>query len=144
MKRFFLTLAAVLAPTAALLLTACGPKPPEPVAFDTLETARAQARSNATFNATKWRADTKLYADLNLIAKGDSTQTAACPQGDGWATFEIVDAKAQPVDSLKCSTVSISVGCRLAKDFKTSPFANEDNQCAPTTRVPHPLPKLVQ
>lgn len=134
MKRFAITL-------IVALLAACGQKD---VSFDTLETARAQSRSNADFNAKKWRADTKLYADANLVIKGDSSQTPQCPQGDGWASIEILNATGQKITGLKCSTVSLSVGCRVDADFKSSPYANEDGSCQPTTKVPHPLPKLVQ
>lgn len=131
----------VLAAIAALTLAACD-KPD--VGFETLETARSQARTNAEFNAKKWRADTKLYADANLVVKGDSSQTPKCPQGDGWASMELLNATGQKITGLKCSTVSLSVGCRADADFKSSPYANEDGQCQPTTKVPHPLPKLVQ
>ena len=136
------SLAAVAATlSACAALTGCG-KPD--VSFETLETARSQARANAEFNAKKWRADTKLYADANLVVKGDSSQTPTCPQGDGWASMEILNATGQKLTGLKCSTVSLSVGCRTDSDFKSSPYANEDGQCQPTTKVPHPLPKLVQ
>jgi hypothetical protein len=127
--------------TLAAILVGCGK---QDVSFQTLEDARAQARENAEFNAKKWRADTKLFSDANLIPKGDSSQAPACPQGDGWATIEIVNASGQKLESLKCSTVSLSVGCRTSKDFKESPYANEDGVCQPVTKVPHPLPKLTK
>ena len=131
------TLASLIALT---ILAACGK---DEVSFDTLETARKQARENAEFNARKWRADTKLYADDLLISRGDSTQAPSCPQGDGWASMDIARATdGQTLVKLKCSTVSDSVGCRTEGDFKGSPYANEDGTCAPLNRVPHPLPKI--
>lgn len=127
---------------AALTLTACGQKE---VGFDTLETARKQAKDNAEFNAKAWRAQTPVHAQLSLISRGDSTQTPACPQGDGWASIDLVDPnKPSNKVALKCSTVSDSVGCRESNDFKASPFANEDGQCQATTKVPHPLPKIAK
>lgn len=114
------------------------------VPFDTLETARKQAKENAEYNARKWRADTKTYADSNIIARGDSTQSPACPQGDGWASMDIVDANGQMKVKLKCSSVSDSVGCLEEKDFKTKSYANEDGQCQPTAKVPHPIPKIAK
>lgn len=114
------------------------------VAFDTLETARKQAKDNAEFNARKWRADTKLHADANMISRGDSTQNPKCPQGDGWATIDLVNANGQKVVGLKCSTVSDSVGCREDKDFKSSPYANDDGSCQAVAKVPHPLPKIAK
>lgn len=113
------------------------------VSFQTLETARKQARDNGDYNARKWRSETKVYANAILISRGDSTQTSACPQGDGWVSIDIANPdNGATVGKLKCSTVSDSVGCRLDADFKSSPYANEDGACAPLNRVPHPLPKI--
>lgn len=123
------------------LLTACG----KDVSFDTLETARKQAKENAEFNAKTWRAQTKAYGELSIIGRGDSSQVPDCPQGDGWASLDLVNPNnpAQKIN-LKCSTVSDSVGCREANDFKTSPYANEDGRCQAVTKVPHPLPKIAK
>ena len=130
----------LIALATGLFLSACGK---DEVSFETLETARKQARENAEFNARKWRADTKLYANAILIARGDSTQSSTCPQGDGWASIDIAEADTgQTLTKMKCSTVSDSVGCRIDNDFKGSPYANEDGSCAPLNRVPHPLPKI--
>lgn len=136
MKLFLLAaLAAVVA------LAGCG----KDVSFDTLETARKQAKENAEYNSKAWRAQTPAYAQLSIISRGDSSQTPECPQGDGWATIDLVDpSKPGSKISLKCSTVSDSVGCREANDFKASPFANEDGRCQVTTKVPHPLPKIAK
>lgn len=130
-----------IAALTATLLTACG----KDVSFDTLETARKQAKENAEFNAKTWRSQTPGYAQLSLISRGDSTQTPDCPQGDGWASIDLVDPN-QPNRkvALKCSTVSDSVGCREANDFKASPYANEDGKCQDTKKVPHPLPKIAK
>jgi hypothetical protein len=124
-----------------LTLTACGKKD---VSFDTLETARAQAKDNGEFNARKWRADTKVYAAANMISRGDSTQEPSCPQGDGWASVDLVDEAGQKLVSLKCSTVSMNVGCLEAKDFKTKSYAGEEGLCQSTSKVPHPLPKIAK
>jgi hypothetical protein len=121
-------------------LAACG----KDVSFDTLETARKQAKENAEFNGRKWRAETKIFADSNMISRGDSTQAPECPQGDGWASIDIVSANGLVQSKLKCSTVSDSVGCLEDKDFKTKSYANEDGHCAPVTKVPHPLPKIAK
>lgn len=127
-----------LIPLAAL--AGCG----KDVSFDTLETARKQAKENAEFNGRKWRAETKIYAESNMISRGDSTQAPECPQGDGWASIDIVSAVGLVQTKLKCSTVSDSVGCLEDKDFKTKSYANEDGQCAPTSKVPFPIPKLAK
>lgn len=113
------------------------------VGFDTLETARKQAKENAEFNARAFRAQTPALAELGIISRGDSTQSPACPQGDGWASIDLIDPKTtQTKASLKCSTVSDSVGCRTAVDFKSSSYANEEGNCQSVAKVPHPLPKI--
>jgi len=132
----------MIATAVVLALAACGKKE---VSFDTLETARKQAKENAEFNARAWRSQLPAMAELSLISRGDSTQAPACPQGDGWATIDVVDQKTAGVRvKLKCSTVSDSVGCRADADFKGSPFANEDGNCQSTDKVPHPLPKIAK
>lgn len=123
-------------------LTACGGK--KEVSFDTLEQARAQAKENGEFNARKWRADTKIHAESNMISRGDSTQAPECPQGDGWASIDIVNGDGQKLVALKCSTVSVNVGCLEATDFKTKSYANEEGSCQPTNKVPFPLPKIAK
>ena len=134
MKQTLIALIAI----AALALSACS----KDVSFDTLETARKQARENAEFNARTFRATVPQGGELKIIGRGDSTQAPDCPQGDGWATIDLVDDNGQTRSKLKCSTVSDSVGCRAEADFKTSPYAAEDGKCQPTTKVPHPLPKI--
>lgn len=124
-----------------LALSACSKE----VSFETLETARAQASENALFNSRSWRAQAPVYAKLGIKARGDSTQSPSCPQGDGWASIDLIDDQTGAVRiKLKCSTVSSNVGCREAEDFKSSPYANEDGNCQAVAKVPHPLPKIVK
>lgn len=142
MKLFKTFATLVVAISAGALLVACGSKD---VSFDTLETARKQAKENAEYNARAWRSQTPAMAELALITRGDSSQTPQCPQGDGWASIDLVNPKtAQVAAKLKCSTVSDSVGCRVDTDFKASPYANEDGHCQATSKVPHPLPKIAK
>lgn len=127
-----------------LMLALSGCSKPE-VGFDTLETARKQAKENAGYNAKAWRAGTPGMSSVGIIENGDSTQTPDCPQGDGWATIELVNpATAAKVGKLKCSTVSSAVGCLTSDDFQTKTYASDDGRCQPTTKVPHPLPKIAQ
>jgi len=123
-------------------LTGCGQ---DKVSFDTLETNRMNAKSNAEYNATKFRADAPQYANTAIEAQGDSTQTNVCPQGDGWASVRLVD-KTNPVQkvSLKCSTVSGVVGCLLETDFQKKPYASDDGKCQPQDKVPFPIPKIAK
>jgi major membrane immunogen (membrane-anchored lipoprotein) len=133
---------ALVAILAVVALAGCGKKE---VGFDTLETARKQAKENAEFNARAWRAQTTVTADFGIISRGDSSQTAECPQGDGWASIDLIDTKTAAVKvKMKCSTVSDSVSCRTETDFKSSPYAQEDGRCQSTSKVPFPLPKIAK
>lgn len=141
MKKFTTTtLVALIA--AATLLSACGK---QDASFDTLELARATAKSNAEYNAQSFRAGSPQYANYALETQGDSTQTPQCPQGDGWASAKLVD-KINPAIkvAIKCSTVSGTVGCLLATDFATKPYAADDGRCQDVSKVPFPLPKIAK
>jgi hypothetical protein len=129
----FKTIATAAITCLAAAITACSP---DKVSFDTLETARATAKENAEFNARSWRTQAPVYADLGLISRGDSTQSPACPQGDGWASLDLVQKDNGSVRvKLKCSTVSGAIGCRT----DTPP---EEGRC--NSQLPHPLPKIAK
>jgi hypothetical protein len=82
------------------------------------------------------------FKDFEIMARGDSTQMATCPQGDGWATVDLLDPTTRAVKyQIKCSTWSMNRGCWEAKEFKTKPFASEDGNCA-GNKVPYPIPSL--
>lgn len=106
--------------------------------WNTQEQARRQAIENATFSAKKWRS--QHASDYRLIARGDSTISATCPQGDGWATMDLEKGGRKIV--LKCSTVSETIGCMTSSDFKKKVFAMQDGQCS--KEIPFPLPKIVK
>lgn len=138
MKKVLLALAIVSA------LAACGEKVPEPISFNTLEDARNQARANAEFNAIAYRSENPRMQGLKIVSHGDSTQSATCPQGDGWASLSIMNVDKEKASSekykVKCSTVSAALGCYLEADFEKKPFAKSENQCDKT--LPFPLPKV--
>lgn len=132
----------LVASMIAMALAGCSK---QEVGFDTLETARKQAKENAGYNAKAWRAGTPGMSGVGIIENGDSTQTPDCPQGDGWASIDLVNtATAAKVGKLKCSTVSSAVGCMTNDDFQTKSYASDDGRCQPLTKVPHPLPKIAQ
>lgn len=122
----------------ALVLTSCTKNN---VSFDTLEDARKQVRDNVTVIAQAFRAENKL-TELDLYIRGDSTQSNECPQGDGWASIDLINRSTNQKISLKCSTVSMSLGCMEDKDFKSKAFASEDGRC--NTNIPFPVRKLVK
>ena len=122
--------------TAYFLLSGCTQNK---VSFDTVEDARRQARENVTVIAQTFRAENKL-TEYDIMVRGDSTQSAECPQGDGWATIDLIDRKTNSGVKLKCSTVSATIGCLEESDFKTKRYAAEDGKC--NNEIPFPLPKL--
>ena len=111
------------------------------VGFDTLELQRAVANDNSRYNAQKWRAENGFEA-LGILSRGDSTQQANCPQGDGWASVDLLDPKSKAaVVKLKCSTVSGNVGCVTADDFKArAVLAKHENSC--NSEIPKSLKKI--
>lgn len=137
MKNF--TLALVIA--SSVILAACGP---DKVSADRLEEARSTAKSNSELNAQLYKAaNPRFTADYSIVARSDTSQTAECPQGDGWASISIMKVEGKVVDktSLRCSTYSSSVGCYREEDFvKDANLVKEDGSCRDS--VPYPLPVL--
>lgn len=125
--------------TVSTLLVACGQ---EKASFETQEQARQQVLENAEFNA-------KVYRDANLPQakikmRGDSTISATCITGDGWVTVELLHPNSmQSVQTLKCSSVSGTIGCMTVEDFQArSDYAKQDGTC--NRELPFPLPKIVK
>lgn len=136
MNRTTLTAAAV-----ALALCACSSKE---VSSDRLEEARSTAKANAELNANLYRASNPRFtAEYSIVSRSDTSQTADCPQGDGWASLTIMRVDGKTVDKtpLRCSTYSLSVGCYREEDFlKDKTLAAEDGSCRKS--VPYPIPVL--
>lgn len=129
-----------LALVALVALAACSN---DKVSFETLETNRAVANENSAYNAKKWRAENG-FAEAGILARGDSTQQAKCPQGDGWASVDLTNPQTKAVVvALKCSTVSPNIGCLKAIDFKErAVLANQENTC--NAEIPTTLKKIEQ
>lgn len=122
---------------AALSVTACGE---DEYGFQTVETARLQAVENAMVNVHAFRLENTDFAQYKVRKRGDSTISATCPQGDGWATMDLVHPTKKEVVKLKCSTVSAATGCLIETDFRERRYAKQDGKC--NDHVPHPLPKV--
>lgn len=121
------------------LLMACGQ---EKASFETQEQARQQVLENAEFNA-------KVYRDANaptakIKMRGDSTISATCITGDGWVTVDLLSPTTmQPYQTVKCSSVSGTIGCMTVEDFQArSDYAKQDGSC--NRELPFPLPKIVK
>lgn len=114
------------------------------VGFDTLETARLQARENAKWNAQNFRQVDPRFTGMDIVVRGDSTQSPTCPQGDGWASVDYLSADKARTVKAKCSTVSVAVGCMTDEDFKAKEYAKDDGHCQDTNKVPFPFRKIVE
>jgi hypothetical protein len=135
---------------AAVALSGCGKE--ESVSFNTLESARAQGLENAVTNAKAYVRENPRMAGMDVVGHVDSTQTATCPQGDGWASLSVMKEDKTRIEvnsgktvmekyKIKCSTVSANLGCYLEEDFKSKSFAAQEGKCDAT--LPFPLPKVV-
>ena len=131
----------LLVAAMGLTLAGCGKK--DEVSFDALESARSVVNANAQYNATKFRAENG-YSNLGLLVRGDSTQQPSCPQGDGWASVDLLNPETkQPQVKLKCSTVSPNIGCMAVEDFKNRvQYVSQENTCNPS--LPYPPKKIEQ
>lgn len=128
MRNTIFTLAVIaLTGAATLTLSGCGK---EEASFDATETQRSIANDNSRFNAATWRGQNG-FEQLTILARGDSTQQRSCPQGDGWASVDLLHPQTKAVViQLKCSTVSANIGCVKAEDFKARPvLATQENRC---------------
>lgn len=108
-----------------------------------LENARATARANSELNAELYRAANPRYTgDFQIISRSDSHQTLDCPQGDGFTDLNMLfidpaNPKNVTKIGLKCSTVSLSVGCYRAEDFFKMPeMVSQEGKCLTEYRLP--------
>ena len=140
MKKNRFAISAIFA-AIAILITACGE---DKVSSDRLEESRQTAKANAEYNAALYKASNPRFtADFSIVSRSDTTQTAGCPQGDGWASLSIMKVDGKVVDKtpLRCSTYSASVGCYREEDFvKDKQLVSEDGVCR--KEVPYPIPVL--
>lgn len=143
MKKLFSIVALTLIAVSALLTTGCGQDKPIATA-DRLEEARSTAKANAEYNAALYKAtNPRFTADFSIVGRSDTSQTAECPQGDGWASLSIMKVEGKVIDKtpLRCSTYSSSVGCYREEDFAKDPqLVKEDGTCRQA--VPFPIPVL--
>lgn len=130
----------VMAGVLALMLVGCSEK--QELSFETVESARIQVNENSEFNAKSYRQAHPEFAGYSINMRGDSTQSAKCGQGDGWASIDLVKIEGDKKFSqpLKCSTVSAAIGCMSDADFKSRSYASQDGQCDES--LPFPLPKI--
>lgn len=122
-------------------LQGCKPKPPT-ISAATVEEQRKTVRDNVSLQVTKYRGENGL-GELEINQRGDSTISPECPQGDGWASVDLVEHGTRKViQELKCSTFSEGIGCMTSADFKTKRYASQDNNC--NSEVPFPIPHIAK
>lgn len=122
-----------------LLLVACGQ---EKASFETQEQARSQVLENAEFNAKVYRDAYRPKSRIKM--RGDSTISETCITGDGWVTVDLLFPESAAVqETLKCSSVSGTIGCMSKDDFQArADYAKQDGTC--NRSLPFPLPKIVK
>lgn len=158
----------ICAALAMASLVACGEKSVEQAmkdggsvskdnafSFQTVEEQRSQGRANAGASAAEYQRQNPRLIGWESIVKADTTHSSTCPQGDGWAEVvfmrtEREDGKTKNLQVEKatamCSTVSATQGCVMlapVDNWSRHPAKAQDGQCAKTTEVPFPLPKVV-
>lgn len=156
MKKMFSMVCIAL---AAFIMTGCGKSESDRVAekaqvetrkvqtFQFIEDQRSIAKENGELVAADYRASSPRLKGMKIVGHTDSTISANCPSGDGWVSISMMDAegaknRTTDIDKIKikCSSVSLSLGCYLEKDFTEKPFAKEEGVC--NQNLPSPLPKL--
>jgi hypothetical protein len=122
MTRPILTTAAL----AVLKLAACKEDVPQAVVDQTMMISQANAEKNAvTFKNKRYPTAARVLID------SDSSITAQCRFGDGWASGKLEMPDGTNV-SIKCQTNGTGKGfsgCLTKDDFLTKDYANEEGHC---------------
>ena len=164
MKKYLTALTCI----ALIALAACGQKSVEQklkdgevlargqeVPFQTVEEQRAQGRANAQAAAAEYQRQNPRVLGWEAITKADTTHSAKCPQGDGWAEVVFMRTEREQGNTknlqvekatVMCSTVSTTQGCVMSApvdNWSKHPAKGQDGYCASTNEVPFPLPKAV-
>lgn len=122
------------------MLQGCSSEPaPDPGAIlSMLESNRITGIANALFNARRFSAS--VYPNYNPQVRVDSTIQSGCPQGDGWASVDLVNENNDKI-KIKCSTYSATIECMTEKDFLAREvFSSQEGHC--NKDIPNSLPKL--
>lgn len=129
----------------AFSLAACGPeKVPQNVVDNNMTVSRHNAQKNAdAFLAMQFPAGTveSTTREAPIMARmdSDSTISADCRYGDGWASGKVIFPSGKSA-KLICQTNGSGKGqngCLWAADFHSKPYANEEKTCQRTiTELP--------
>lgn len=131
-------LTTVVTLAAALFLTGCGPdRAPQDIVDTNMTISRLNAQKNAnSYLPTAWPEGT-VHPTWNvkatrILMQSDSTITAQCRYGDGWASGDLQFENGKAV-KIKCQTNGVGKGingCMQDQEFQTKAYKNEDGKCA--------------
>lgn len=162
------TLAVVISLAVIFLMTGCGQNESEKAAaaakdaqikidqaaarratFEFLAEERQAVKNNVTKSAASYRADNPRLDGMDMVAHTDSTISAECPQGDGWASVSFLERdpniknRKQAVEKVEvyCSTVDEAIGCFTKEVFQNKAvYAKQNDHC--DVSLPSPLPRF--
>jgi hypothetical protein len=96
------------------------------------------SQQNAEKNATTFK-NSRYPKAVRVLVDSDSTVSASCRFGDGWASGKLEMTDGSNV-AIKCQTNGSGkgfAGCLTKDDFVTKDFANEEGSCSETiTELP--------
>lgn len=130
----FSKLALIVAATVALV--ACGA---DKVPQDIVDTNMTTTRINAQKNASSWygtvypegMVDVQRGKPIRILAQSDSTVSAQCRHGDGWASA-VVNFEGGKTLDVKCQTNGSGKGingCMTKGEFETKTYKGEEGTC---------------
>jgi hypothetical protein len=124
----------LIACAGSMFLAACGEKVPS----DIVDQNMTISRENAQLNARRFVAERYPQATQTIV-DSDSTVSANCRFGDGWASGKVFK-DGVPIAKIKCQTNGSGkglYGCLEDGEYKTKSYADEDGRCNPNiTELP--------
>ena len=115
--------ALLLTAVSLSILTACGPSAEE------VDQNQVISQKNAEYNLRRFiskNVDNAIDWDI----QSDSTVSASCPSGDGWASGTINTGQGEV--KVKCQTTGSgkgSNGCLLVSDFNKKSYVEQEGSC---------------
>lgn len=113
----------VLMFAVGMLLLACAPS------SDQVDEHQLISRTNAEYNA-KRHARKAIEDVVSVSGQSDSTISADCPYGDGWATIDVKTLSGD--EQIKCQTTGSGKGvegCLSLVEFNQKDYANQEGKC---------------
>ena len=122
-------------------LAACGDSAPQAVVDQNMVVTRLNAQKNANSYLPVLYPEGTVHPQLGkpirILMQSDSSVTAQCRYGDGWASGEIQFETGRSL-KVKCQTNGTGKGingCMLESEFQTKTYKDEDGKCQPLTSL---------